>query len=107
VANDTWKKNERALAARLGGKRIGPTGKTGSDVAHPLFAIECKHRKNLPEWLYEAQAQSCGAARPEQLPIVVWHKLGDRHDGDLVVMRLKDFEAWAGTLPSTGEEASE
>lgn len=98
MANDTWKAVERKIASRLNGKRVGPTGKTGSDVAHPLFAIEVKHRKTLPDWLYEAQKQSCGAARPSQLPLVVWHKRYADHDGDLVVMRLSDFELWAGSL---------
>lgn len=104
MTSDAWKKHELMLAKRLGGSRVGPTGKTGSDVAHPLFAIEAKERKNIPEWLYKAQKQCCGAARPDQLPIVVWHKLGARHDGDLVVMRLADFENWAGTLPTPDED---
>lgn len=94
-----WKANERALAKRLNGRRVGPTGRTGSDVAHPLFAIECKERKEVPLWLQDAVSQSQGAARQDQLPIVVLHQLGRRHDNDLVVMRLRDFEKWAGRLP--------
>lgn len=99
-----WKANERALAKRFKGRRAGPTGRSGPDVIHPLFSVETKLRKSLPAYLYDAMSQSCGAAQPGQLPIVVFHELGRRHDDDLVVIRLCDFEAWAGRLPLRAEE---
>ncbi len=95
-----WKDLERVCARRLGGQRAGPTGRKGSDVLHPLFAIECKERKVLPTWLLDAMSQSVGAAQVDQTAIVVLHQLGARHDNDLVVMRLRDFEDWAGRLPA-------
>ena len=101
-ANTAWKTTERAIAKRLGGRRAGPTGRTGSDVIDaPIpFAIEVKHRQALPGWLLDAMSQSRGAARVDQTAIVVLHQLGARHDNDLVVMRLRDFEDWAGRLPA-------
>ena len=94
-----WKVAERTVARRLGGKRAGPTGKEGPDVLHALWAIEIKERRRpLPAEIREALAQAARAARPDQLPIVVWHVLGRRHDDDVVMMRLADFEDWAGQL---------
>ncbi len=93
---NAWKDHERQIAARLGGKRAGPTGRTGSDVLHDWLAIECKERKSLPAWMKAAMKQSVDAATDGLLPIVVWHVLGQRHDQDVVMMRLKDFEEWFG-----------
>ena len=94
-----WKRHELVLAKRLGGVRAGPTGKTGPDVLHPMFSIEAKERKRpLPKEIRDAMAQSVAAARPGQLPIVVWHVLGQRHDEDMVMMRLRDFEQWGGQV---------
>lgn len=101
-----WKAHERECARRLGGKRAGPLGKRGSDVTHPLWAVECKERKALPAWLKSALAQSVKAARADQLPLVVLHELGARHDGDVVCLRLKDFEQWFGLVTrALGQEA--
>ncbi len=105
MPDTAWKANERAVAKRLNGQRVGPTGREGSDVAHPLFSVECKERKELPEWLVRAMGQSRRAARPEQIPIVVIHQLGRHHDSDLVMLRLADFEDLAGRLP-IGKETS-
>ena len=100
MASDAWKKHERAVAKRLGGQRAGPTGKTGSDVLHPAFAIEAKERKSVPKYLEDFLDQAERSARPEQLPIVVLHKLGKRHDNDIVLIRLRHFEDWYGGTES-------
>ncbi len=86
------KEHERATAKALGGKRTGPLGKASVDVAHPLWAIECKERaKPHPAYVVEALAQARGSALEGQVPIAVFHHLGDLHSNDLVVMRLGDF----------------
>jgi len=46
--------------------------------------------------LGDAVRQAEGHAPAAALPLVVLHQLGDRHDADLVVIRLKDFEEWFG-----------
>jgi len=38
----------------------------------------------------------CGAAADGRLPILVLHQAGQRHDGDVVMLRLSDFEQWFG-----------
>ena len=94
-----WKAAERSIAKRLGGKRSGPRGVAVGDVIAPGIVAEVKERKQLPAWLTGAMQQAMKAARDgqgvcaPQLPIVILHVLGQRHDNDLVVMRLADFQA--------------
>jgi len=98
IANRRGKEHERATAKALGGKRIGPTGRATADVEHPLWAIECKERATVPQWLKDAMAQAVAAARPEQVPLVVLHELATRYSGDFVILRRADFEALCGNL---------
>jgi len=101
VSERRWKRTEREIAARLGGKRVPVMGRARGDVpdvAHPWLAVEVKSRQRLPAWLREALAQAVAAARDGQLPIVVLHQCGERHDDDLVVVTLQDFQAWFGDV---------
>ncbi|MBC7223442.1 MAG: hypothetical protein H5T59_04070 [Anaerolineae bacterium] len=98
MPNTTWKAVERALARRLGGVRTGCTGEAAPDVTTGWCSVECKTRKRLPAWLKEAVAQAVRNAAPDTLPLVVLHQTGQRHDSDLVVLRLRDFEAWYGSV---------
>lgn len=82
---------EVAVAKRLGGARVGLTGKATADVVAGQVAVECKERKDLPGWLVDAVEQAEHNAGAGMIPVVVLHRLGDRHDNDLVVMRLGDF----------------
>lgn len=88
----TWKHTERTIAQRLNATRTGNTGTATADAANAWLAIEAKHRAELPAWLKDATAQAQRNAGPGQLPIVVLHEAGGRHDGDLVVMTLADFQ---------------
>ncbi|GIV58379.1 MAG: hypothetical protein KatS3mg042_1292 [Rhodothermaceae bacterium] len=95
----TWKAVERKVAERLGGRRVPVTGRSrgdAPDVAHAWLSIEIKHRARLPAWIEDAMLQAEAAAREDQLPVAVLHERGRRHDEDLVVLRLRDFEAWFG-----------
>jgi len=87
---------ERAIAKRLGGRRVGQFG--GEDVILPWASVEVKERVSFPAWLIEAVGQAWGHAKKGQLPLVVLHTLGTRHGKDMVVMRLEDFEGWFGDL---------
>jgi hypothetical protein len=91
----SWKRTERAIASRLGGRRVPVTGRArgdAPDVEHPTLAVEVKHRKELPAWLKEAMAQAEAAARDGKIGVVVLHEAGSRHEQDLVVLRLGDLE---------------
>ena len=90
----SFKGTERAVARRLAGTRTGHLG--GHDGDGGWLSCEVKHRATLPAWLTAALAQSRRHAQPEQLPIVVLHQHGTRHDDNLVVMRLADFQEWFG-----------
>jgi hypothetical protein len=89
----SWKRTERAIASRLGGRRVPVTGRGAApDVEHPTLAVEVKHRKELPRWLKHAMAQAEAAARDGKIGVVVLHEAGSRHEQDLVVLRLGDLE---------------
>jgi len=100
----TWKATERAIAKYLGGERVSKFG-LGSDVPDvetEWCSAEVKHRKALPSWLKGAMAQAVANASADMLPLVVLHEHGKRHDDDLVMLRLEDFQEWFGGWP--GEE---
>jgi len=102
-----WKRSERAIAARLGGRRVPITGRQRGDVpdiAHPVYSVVVKSRKSLSAWLRTAMAQAVAAQRPGQRPLVILHKTGARHADDLVMVRLGDFQEWNGTLPQRDGE---
>jgi len=91
MGDKLWKQTERAIAKRLGGERVGPSGQATVDLLTSRLAIEVKTRKALPRWLLDAMGQAAAAA-DGRLPILVLHQVGQKHDGDLVIMRLSDFE---------------
>lgn len=96
MSGQTWKRTERAIAARLNGQRVPVSGRArgdSPDIAHARLSIEVKHRKTVPAWLHEAMAQAVAAARDEQIPVAILHQYGSRHDEDLCVLRLADLAA--------------
>lgn len=96
-----WKRTERELAKMLGGKRIPVTGRQRGetpDIDHPLYSIEVKHKKKLPEWLHDAHDQAVQSSnKRKKLPVVVLHETGKAHKNDYVVLQMRDF------LEITGE----
>jgi hypothetical protein len=89
------KAHEKAIAQRLGGIRIGLLG--GEDVhLDSPWSIECKHRKAFVacEWMDQATRN----APKGKTPIVIVHVAGSRHDKDLVIISLKEWEEWYGKL---------
>lgn len=105
----SWKAVERAIATRLGGRRVPVTGRQRGDVPdidHPDLALEIKTRKQIPEWLEEAmqQAEACwadeaslieasGALDKPRLPVAIVHEDFRGYGHSLVFMRLSDFES--------------
>jgi hypothetical protein len=88
------KNTERAIAKRLGGKRVGILGY--EDVQHPLFSIEVKSRVRFSgEGFMEQAIRNC----PEgKTALVIVHIAGKHHSNDFVMMRLRDFEDYLGTI---------
>ena len=98
-----FKGTERAIAKRLGGDRVGHLG--GADVTiGGWLSVECKHRRTVPAWLKNALAQSRRNAGVSQLAVAIIHEEGQRHDGDLVLMTLADFESWFGDNDKPGNK---
>ena len=90
----TWKATERAVALRLGGRRVPVTGRgrgDAPDVAHDTLSIEVKHRAALPAWLLGALAQAQAASRDGKVPVAVLHERGRPYDDALCVLRLADL----------------
>jgi hypothetical protein len=101
VMTKTWKATERAVARIFKGKRTSNQG-LGSAVpvvVSDAYCVEVKHREKLPEWLKAAMAQAVTNCRPGLLALVVLHECGQRHDNDLVMVRLADFIEWFGEVP--------
>jgi len=78
---------ERVLAKRLGGRRVGILGQ--EDIFTDLFSVEVKVRKAVAVWEWYQQAVRNAKGR---VPLLIIHVTGKRHDEDLVVMSLADFE---------------
>jgi hypothetical protein len=86
------KATEKAIAGRLNGKRVGTLG--GQDVVAGAFSIEVKDRAAFAGARFMAQAvRNCPE---EKTPLVIVHVTGARHDGDLVMMRMSDWQDWYG-----------
>ena len=109
MSDKTWKATERAIARKLGGERVSKThlGDRSPDVVTAWLAVEVKHRRELPVWLKAAMSQAARNAGEGQLPVVVLHESGQRHDGDLVVLRLGDFQDWFGGLDEPSDAAAD
>ena len=88
------KRNEKALAARLGGDRKGIMG--GEDISYGPWSIETKSRKRYSIRRYMDQAiANCPL---DKTPILILHEHNQRRDNDLVVIRLSDWELFYGNL---------
>ena len=102
MTDRAWKRAERAVAKRLGGQRVGNSGRNTQDVSHEWLSIEVKTRKLLPAWLRGALQQARANAPADRLPVAILHQIGIRHDDDLVVMTMADFQAWFGDSKTDG-----
>jgi hypothetical protein len=102
----SWKRVEREIAKRLNGRRVPVSGRPGQpDIAHPLFSIEVKHRRRLPQWLSQGMAQAEKGAAPGQLSLVVLHPKGERYGRSLAVLRLDALGELLGLLFNSDETA--
>ena len=108
MTDKRWKATERAVAERLGGKRIPITGRQRGATADATsrgnwLSPEIKDRAKLPNWLMEALSQAIAAVRGDQIPIVILHEKGQFHDNDLVLVRLHDWCDLVGNLRVSSE----
>ena len=93
-----WKWHERKTAAALGGRRNSrgnDFSQSMPDVEHPRLSIECKYRAKISLFLKDGLRQAEGYY-PDKIPFLV---LKEKHmRGELVVIRLKDFQGLFGEI---------
>ena len=93
-----WKATERAIAKRLQGQRVGPTGASGPDILTPWACIEVKERQTLPRWLTNALCQAEEGATDGRVGVLVLHQKGERYSDAIVCLRLAALERLLGEL---------
>lgn len=101
-----WKRIELEVARWLGAERVPVTGRERGytpDIEHPWLAIEVKSFALLPPRVREAIEQAVKAAEwmkrkrgEDKLPVGILHLKNTDMGNSLVIMRLKDAEAWFG-----------
>jgi hypothetical protein len=95
------KENERILAKRLGGRRLGTMGKV--DVEIPGFAVECKEReikripailKKMPQLFIDGlnQAKANKINGEKQLPVLHVHQHNAKRETDVMIMYIADWK---------------
>lgn len=94
------KATERAIAKRMGGKRVGVMG--GEDVSHPVYSIEVKSRVSFAgEKFIEQAERNCENGKT---PIAIVHIHGKRFSEAIVMMRMREFEAHNGYCIVVGDD---
>jgi len=88
ISRTRGKNAELAIAGYMQAKR---NHFESEDPSHPIFSIECKHRKTVPALIRKAMAQAEAAAPGEKIPIVVLHEERQEYRNSYVVMRLHNL----------------
>lgn len=96
MTRNTWKATERALARDVRTERIPVTGrqrdKGGSDFSDGFASYQCKDGYAQPAYLEKWMRDAEEYARPRDcVPVVVWHRRGQRRKDSLVVLRWSDW----------------
>jgi hypothetical protein len=103
VSAARWKRQERAVAAALGTRRLPNNGQGQPDIRAPGWALQVKTRKKLPAWLTEAMTQAARDAGPAERAAVVLAEVSQgRKARRLVVLTFEDWCALVVPGKSTG-----
>ena len=99
MPDKAWKRFERAVAKRTGGKRIPVTGlgRDEADVISDSFHFQVKLGRRFPAYLrgwLDGIAET--AEREGATGAVVWRQPGERDDDAIIFMRLRDWCDWHG-----------
>ena len=70
------------------------------DVEHPLLSIECKYRAKISGFLKDGIRQAM-KYDPDKIPVLVLKERNMR--GELVVIRLSDFQDLFGNVKQTND----
>ena len=109
MTEKSWKKFERRIAKRVGGKRIPVTGeRDGADVVAGPFCYQAKLRRGMPSYLREwLRGIVAAGERSGTTGVVVWKTPGARDDDAVVVLRLADWQDWHGNDQAVQTKAPE
>ena len=105
-----WKRFERTVAERVGGRRIPCTGldRDGADVIAKPFHYQCKLRRGVPAYLTKWLAGiTATATQSGSTGVVVWRAPGTPNSDALVILRLADWVAWHGNDQAVQAKAPE
>jgi hypothetical protein len=97
----TWRKEESRIADDLQGKRIPVTGldRDAADIVTPLFLIQSKLRKSIPNWVWAWLRPIAVTARESgRIGILVLRTPRMRKAEALVVLNYADFVSLCGPL---------
>ena len=100
MPNKTWKSAERKLARLFGVERNREPH--GEDFATDIIAVEVKHRSKLPRIITDALEQ-VAEARPDRVPVAIFHLKGQRIDDSLCVIRAGDFADMERIVRESGD----
>ena len=89
-----WKRFERAIAQRVGGRRVPVTGeRDGADVIAGQFVYQTKLRRGMPSYLRDwLRGITTAGERKGAIGCVIWKQPGARVDDSLVLLRLRDWQ---------------
>jgi hypothetical protein len=100
--NPGWKKFERRICRHHGVERKPlpgrQTDKFGADnEEHPLFVIQCKLDKRLPDYISDVvRGTAAKAHEGGKVGIVVWKRPEVRDDNAVVMLRYADWRELHG-----------
>ena len=88
LMDKNWKRFERRVAQRSGGRRISVADReTDLDVEHPYLGIECKYREKLSQYLKDWYQQAESGSKDGQVPVVA---IGEKNSSR--IFALLDFD---------------
>jgi hypothetical protein len=92
MSDKGWKKFERRIAGKLGGRRVRAGERELEDIEHPILSVEAKLFKSVPVCMEGPMEQAERNAPKGKIPMVCMKKNGRLDDNALVFMRFKDFK---------------
>ena len=95
MADQNWKRLEREVARKLGGRRVPVTGlgRAEADVDGGPFQYQVKLGRRMPSYLHEwVDGIALTAKRKGATGVVIWKQPGERVDDSIVLMKLKDWQ---------------
>ncbi len=103
-----WKRQEREIAATLGGTRLPNNGAGQPDVRAGRYAVQVKARATLPAWLTGAVEQAERDADAGEIPVVVLSEVSQgRKARRLVVMAFNDWrDMTTHDIPEPAQEVA-